>query len=85
MALALGRSLCTHSRGRGERPLPGLRTVDDSQKSVLLKKKKMQNQKAGQKKYPNVSGRSRRLLFYRTLPLTERFFCIGRKGKSFTP
>lgn len=53
MALASGRSPCTHSRGRGERPLPGLRTVDYSQKSVLLKKKKMQNQKAGQKKYPN--------------------------------
>lgn len=40
-------------QGAGGAAAAGLRTVDYSQKSVLLKKKKMQNQKAGQKKYPN--------------------------------
>lgn len=60
--------------------------MDYSQKSVLLKKKKMQNQKAGQKKYPNGKREVTQALFYRTLPLTERGFSVlGEEARVSPP
>lgn len=73
-------------QGAGGAAAAGLRTVDDSQKSVLLKKKKCRIRKLDRRNTPMVSGRSRRLLFYCTLPLTERGFSVlGEEARVSPP
>lgn len=52
----------------------------------FVKKKRCRIRKLDRRNTPVVSGRSRRLLFYRTLPLTERGFSVlGEKARVSPP